>query len=176
MQDRILSGFIVLICTACIMLGFRWGRVTAPPEIIESIVVDSNVVEVTVPVHDTIPFQVIDTVDYPLGIDTNAIVQDYLLKKEFEVSFRDTNLAINIRPVIAFNSLDSLSFDYRILRPTVINKIQPKSVTEWYGGLEAGRMNVSPFVQVNVKDKWLIGVNYNLLDQSTSLSFGVRLF
>lgn len=120
--------------------------------------------------------KIIDTIPFVDDIDTNAIVSDYFVRKETEVRYRDSNIAINIRPVIALNSLDSLSFNYRLLRPTQVNYLSPKKEYEWYVGMQVGQMVASPYIQCNIKDRWSVGVYYNAIGGGISFGVGYRLF
>lgn len=184
MNDRTFSFFIVLCVVLAMFLGFRYGEQNALSRTslkLDSVAVkyDSAISYVGLNIKDSTVFsyeKVVDTIPFPEAIDTNAIISDYFVKREFEVAYRDTNIAINIRPVIALNSLDSLSFDYSVIRPSVVNYYSPKSVTEWYVGAEAGAMNVSPFVMVNIKDRWMVGASYNLVSPSFNVAVGVRIF
>lgn len=187
-MNKTTGVFVVLAFVLSCLMSFRYGhnqgqlssqyKLDSTQVKYDTVTYDAqiNVRDSTNIVDSIVVITIIDTIPFTDEIDTNAIVSNYFVRRETEVKYQDSNIVLNIRPVIVRNSLDSISFNYRLLRPTQVNYLSPKGKYEWYVGLSAGRMNVSPYLQVNIKDKYLVGVNYNLLQGGVGFSAGVRLF
>lgn len=115
-------------------------------------------------------------IEVPADVDTAFIVSDYFKRRKFVSEYRDTNISIEVSPVISMNTLDSLSLKYRWIRPTTITTVISKPRNEFYGGLSLGINQVAPTLYWKTDDKWLLGAAYNVVDPAVSLHFAYKIF
>ena len=138
----------------------------------DSLVVRYDSIEVKNVIAVEAPTRV-DTLSIPVEIDTSEILADYFSRKSYESQYRDSSLAINFKPVISHNRLDSLDFSYRILRPEQVSYFSENPKHELYAGVMAGGLFAGPKVQWSIKDRWLVGAGYNLLNQPGKLQLSL---
>lgn len=181
MRDKFLSA-LAIVCIGLLFFGGMWaGRRSAPRCNVESVTkqydsLTSYVANIPIPKHkdSIITKEVI--VEIPAEVDTNAVVADYFKRRTFVTEYRDTNIAMTIRPVVSMNMLDSLSLEYKWLRPVSKTTVLSKPSNEFYGGVGLGIGQVSPMVLWNTKDKWVFGASYNIIDPSVNLYVAYRIF
>lgn len=159
---------IIALCWVMFFVGFSAGK--------ESVFVQQPT---TVKVYDTIVKTVnsevvqgpvvMEPVSPPPIIDTLAILQDYFTRKKYEHNYRDNDLSISLKPVISHNQLDSLSFSYKILRPTAIQHFDLKPKNGLYLGGTVGTNVVAPALDFHLKDKWIIGAQYQLVNTTPGM-------
>lgn len=111
-----------------------------------------------------------EPVPLPPTIDTLAVIADYYTRKNYEHTYRDNDLSITLKPVISTNKLDSLNFTYKILRPTTITTLNLKPQTAIYLGASAGSNVLAPAIDIALKDRWMIGASYNLVDNRPGMA------
>lgn len=138
-------------------------------------------------VYDSIPVPVQIAVSMPVSelpiaipndIDTAAVIEEYFKKRTYSLTHADTNVRINMKPVISSNRLDEFNLTYEILRPQTVSYYQEAPKHELYGGFQAGGSFIGPAVHWNIRNKWLIGIQYNMMNEPArlQLSLSHRLF
>ena len=184
MRDRVLSFVTLIFLCFILFASFDYGKKIGRDSI--GYKVDSVQLRVDSLTNYTASFNVdtpdpqiltlVDTMEVPADVDSASIFKDYFTRKGYDLHHRDTNIFITIKPYLFNNSLDSLHLDYRILRPQSVTHVSPKKRFEVYGGMYAGRGNISPTINFSVKEKWMAGVSYNLVDPTILVGLQYRLY
>lgn len=194
MTDRNLSIFIVISIVAACLISFRYGKNIADIDNKYDIkkiedkydsattynaVIDArdsvNIIDSTVYLVSVDTIHYLDHItDTTIFIDTAEVLQDYFTRKQYNVSYRDTNIVIDVKPTISYNSLDSVSINYRLLRPIQVNTLAPKAKYEFLIGAQVGQQFAAPNLQVQ-KDRYYLSVGYNLIQPTWLLGVGYKL-
>lgn len=144
--------------------------------------------EKVVKIYDSIPVPGVAQIDthfvsypvpIPTDVDTFAVLADYFSRKEYKSIYRDSSISLTIRPVISMNALDSISLEYKWLKPLSITRIESRQKHALYVGAQIGFDGfVGPRIDYIKSDQWKAGIAYGLTDQSPGLqlSFGWRVF
>lgn len=121
------------------------------------------------------------------GIDTQSVVSAYLEKRSYRSEFQDSSLHIEVKPVIFQNTLDSISLNYRFIRPRVERVVERRivpPVPTWsiYGGvatyIHPEHSSFLPTIQGRYRENLLFGVGISPWSESLSfhLSVTFKLF
>ena len=118
------------------------------------------------------PIQTIETT-IPAQVDTAAILKEFYAKHIYKQTLGDSALSVDLTWIIFKNSLDSLGFKYKILRPTQI--IQPISnKLKVFAGIQGGAgkqgiASIGPEVFVVTPKDHAYKVNFNAVDKSVNV-------
>lgn len=182
----ITSVFGVGVLLGWLIWGRQPGTLTAP-----------HTVTTTQTIHDTVPRNIPipypfpvkgDTAWYPVpaNIDTAVILARYFSKMYYSDTIADTNLWVKIADTISHNAIISRKFDYKWLKPTIINQTtttnpQPQKKHGWNiyatadASIFANNPVLAPGIVLITPERFGFGIKYDLLNNNPAVTVLYRI-
>jgi hypothetical protein len=189
-MEKIKTIVIVLLVIALILLK-ACNPTSISTNSDKTVYIDTGSVKIDTIFADKIKYKIITKINQPIdSIRVNDTTKNEFCK--YQRIYQDSTMDSNI----VFYSIDTVqgllkgkSLEYRLKVPKII--IKEYNITKTietikqdkftvFGGLEVGgnksKFNISPFLVLTNKQGNIYSCNYNLVDKTCNVGFGIKIF